>query len=160
VLLCSNSYAGMSALLKNREPCLNHCGNPNTQQRVLHTVNGFTCYMSELNSILLDEKMKAKMSKWPPLFLSSSVFKRMAHIENALNHSWKMKCNGPEWKFLNYTSTKSSHGMMDSCLFSFTQVGCQPEENEEDKSEKESDGHIHHPLEWEVGEEVCANRWG
>lgn len=50
---------------------------------------------------------------------------------------WK----GMEWNrsFSAMPKARSSHNTLNSCLFnSFTQAGCQPEENEDDKSEEES----------------------
>lgn len=65
-----------------------------------------------------------------------------------------MECNGMEQKnFSAAPQARSSHNTIDSYLFSssFTQVGCQADENEEDKSEEESHGKTKGPLGWEVG---------
>lgn len=56
--------------------------------------------------------------------------------------------------FLTHNATKSSHNQIDPFLISsFTQAECQPQENE--KSEKESQENINHPLGATGGE-----RWG
>lgn len=64
------------------------------------------------------------------------------------------------WSVLAMPRARSSHGMMDSCLFSFTQPGCQPEENEHNKSEEESQGKNQNPFGVGGGERVIANWWG
>lgn len=64
------------------------------------------------------------------------------------------------WSVLATPRARSSHGMMDSCLFSFTQPGCQPEENEHNRSEEESQGKNQNPFGVGGGERVIANWWG
>lgn len=62
------------------------------------------------------------------------------------------------WSVLAVPRAGSSHDMMDSCVFSsFTQPGCQPEENEDNKSEEESQGKNQNPFGVGGGERVIAN---
>lgn len=59
-----------------------------------------------------------------------------------------------EWSrsVLAMPQARSSPNMMDSCLFSsFTQAGCQSEENEDNKSEEESQGNTKTLWGWAVG---------
>lgn len=83
--------------------------------------------------------------------ISSQVFKRMSYTENVLNNSWRMEWNRKISQLC--PQARKSRNTVDSYLFSssFTQVGCQAGENEDDKSEEESHGKTKGPLGWELG---------
>ena len=82
---------------------------------------------------------------------SSEMFKRMSYTENVLDNSWRMEQNRKISQLC--PQARNSHNTIDSYLFSssFTQVGCQADENEDDKSEDESHGKTKGPVGRERG---------
>lgn len=111
---------------------------PYTPQASKYVFHGWTNH-------LISKMRKPKMSRWPllylPQYLKECLTQRMCSI---ILEKWnRIEWNGKEWKsFSAIPQAKSFHNMMDSSLVSssLARAGSQPEENEDDKSEKKNHG--------------------